>query len=62
VIPVAHMGHWLMAVGFAGPPLTVIGGVLAMAIRERRRDPQSSEARSGNRGNPSSGIGSHTAA
>jgi hypothetical protein len=37
VIPVAHMGHWLMAVGFAGPPLTVIGGVVAMALRERRR-------------------------
>jgi hypothetical protein len=38
VIPVAHMGHWLMAVGFAGPPLTIIGGVVAMAIRERHRD------------------------
>jgi hypothetical protein len=38
MILVAHAGHWLMAVGFAGPPLTIIGGVLAMAIRERRRD------------------------
>ena len=42
MIPVAHMGHWLMAVGFAGPPLTVIGGVSAMAFRERRRDPDAS--------------------
>ena len=38
ILPLAHMGHWLMGVGFAGPPLMVIGGVAAMAIRERRRD------------------------
>ena len=37
-LPLAHMGHWLMGVGFAGPPLLVIGGVAAMAIRERRRE------------------------
>jgi hypothetical protein len=38
VILVAHAGHWLMGIGFAGPPLAIIGGVVAMAIRERRRD------------------------
>jgi hypothetical protein len=32
------MGHWLMGIGFAGPPLTMIGGVLVMMIRDRRRD------------------------
>lgn len=34
---VAHAGHWLMAVGFAGAPLMVISGVVAMAVAERRR-------------------------
>ena len=38
MIPVAHMGHWLMGVGFAGPPLTIIGGVVVIAVRERRRE------------------------
>jgi hypothetical protein len=38
MILVAHAGHWLMGVGFAGPPLAIIGGVVAMAIRERRHD------------------------
>jgi hypothetical protein len=38
VILVAHAGHWLMGVGFAGPPLAMIAGVVAMAIRERRRE------------------------
>jgi hypothetical protein len=27
-----------MGIGFAGAPLTVIGGVVLMALRERRRD------------------------
>lgn len=35
---VAHAGHWLMAVGFAGAPLTVVGGVIVLAVRERRRE------------------------
>ncbi len=35
---VAHAGHWLMSVGFAVPPLMIIGGVIAMALRERHRD------------------------
>ena len=34
---VAHAGHWLMGIGFAGPPLMLIGGVAVMALRERRR-------------------------
>jgi hypothetical protein len=34
---VAHAGHWLMAVGFAGAPLTVIAGIVAIGIGERRR-------------------------
>ncbi len=36
-IPLAHAGHWLMSIGFAGAPLTVIGGVVLLALRERRR-------------------------
>jgi hypothetical protein len=43
ILPLAHMGHWLMGIGFAGPPLMVVGGVAAMAIRERRRDPDRSQ-------------------
>jgi hypothetical protein len=38
MILVAHAGHWLMGVGFAGSPHAITGGVLAMAIRERRHD------------------------
>ena len=34
----AHAGHWLMSVGFAGPPLAMIAGLAALAIREHRRD------------------------
>ncbi len=34
---VAHAGHWLLAIGYAGPPLMVIGAISGIAIRERRR-------------------------
>lgn len=34
---VAHAGHWLSGLAFAFAPLTVIGGLLAVAIRERQR-------------------------
>ena len=34
---VAHAGHWLTTVGFALAPLTVIAGVVALAVLERRR-------------------------
>ena len=33
----AHAGHWLTTVGFAAAPLTVIAGVVAIALAERRR-------------------------
>jgi hypothetical protein len=33
----AHAGHWLMGIGFAGPPLMLIGAIAVMAVRERRR-------------------------
>ncbi len=33
----AHAGHWLTTIGFALAPLTVIGGVVALALAERRR-------------------------
>jgi hypothetical protein len=36
-LPVAHAGHWLMGIGFAGAPLMVIAGVAVLAIRDRRR-------------------------
>jgi hypothetical protein len=35
-LPLAHMGHWLMGVGFASAPLTVIAGIAFIARRERR--------------------------
>lgn len=37
-LPLAHAGHWLMGIGFAGAPLTVVGGIFALAWRERRRE------------------------
>jgi hypothetical protein len=37
-LPIAHAGHWLMGIGFAGAPLTVIGGIAVMAWKERRRE------------------------
>jgi hypothetical protein len=37
ILPLAHMGHWLIGLGFASAPLTVIGGIVAIAIAERRR-------------------------
>ena len=33
----AHAGHWLTTIGFAAAPLTVIGGIVAMMLVERRR-------------------------
>ena len=35
---IAHAGHWLLALGYAGAPLTVIAGIAVIALRERRRD------------------------
>ena len=34
---VAHAGHWLVSVGFAGPPLLVVVALVVMTVRERRR-------------------------
>ncbi|HEX2129140.1 MAG TPA: hypothetical protein VHF58_07975 [Solirubrobacterales bacterium] len=34
---VAHAGHWLETAGFALAPLTVIAGLLALVLVERRR-------------------------
>ena len=33
----AHAGHWLTTIGFAAAPLTVIAGIAAIALAERRR-------------------------
>jgi hypothetical protein len=33
----AHAGHWLSTIGFALAPLTVIVGVVVLAVAERRR-------------------------
>jgi hypothetical protein len=38
MIVLAHAGHWLMGIGFAGAPLTVIAGIAFLAVRERRRE------------------------
>ena len=35
---VAHAGHWLQTIGFAIVPLTVIAGIVALALIERRRE------------------------
>jgi hypothetical protein len=32
----AHAGHWLMSVGFAGPPLLLVAGLVTLTVRERR--------------------------
>ena len=32
----AHAGHWLAAIGFAAAPLTVIAGIAALVVIERR--------------------------
>jgi hypothetical protein len=37
VIVLAHAGHWLTTIGFALAPLTVVAGVAAIALSERRR-------------------------
>jgi hypothetical protein len=34
---VAHAGHWLLTLGYAGAPLIVIAGIGVLALRERRR-------------------------
>jgi hypothetical protein len=41
---VAHAGHWLMSVGFAGPPLAMVAGLAFLAMRERRRDDSGTHA------------------
>jgi hypothetical protein len=39
-IVLAHAGHWLETIGFALAPLTVIAGLVAIALAERRRGRQ----------------------
>jgi hypothetical protein len=39
----AHAGHWLTTIGFALAPLTVLAGVIAIAVAERRRGGRDSE-------------------
>ena len=34
---VAHAGHWLLTLGYAGVPLMVIAAIGLLALRERRR-------------------------
>ena len=34
---VAHAGHWLAGIGFAAAPLTVVAGIVALVVIERRR-------------------------
>ncbi len=37
-VVLAHAGHWLTTIGFALAPLTVIAGIAAMVVLERRRE------------------------
>jgi hypothetical protein len=34
----AHAGHWLANLMYAGPVLVVVGWIAAQAIRDRRRN------------------------
>ena len=34
---VAHAGHWLISVSFAGPPMLLVLALVGMTLRERRR-------------------------
>lgn len=33
----AHAGHWFAALPFFGPVLAISGGLVALAVRDRRR-------------------------
>jgi hypothetical protein len=37
ILVLAHAGHWLTTIGFALAPLTIIAGIAAIALAERRR-------------------------
>ena len=37
IVVLAHAGHWLTTIGFALAPLTVIAGIVAIAVAEGRR-------------------------
>ena len=34
---VAHAGHWLVSLSFAGPPVLLVLALLVMSLRERAR-------------------------
>ena len=33
----AHAGHWLISLSFAGPPLLLVLALVVLTVRERRR-------------------------
>lgn len=37
---VGHAGHWLVGLGFAAAPVSVIAAVIVLAIVDRRRGPR----------------------
>jgi hypothetical protein len=38
VVPLAHAGHVIEAIAFAGPAIVLPIGLAVMALRERRRE------------------------
>lgn len=52
---VAHAGHWLVSLGFAGPPVLLVLALVVMGVRERRREGagEPDDARLGERVSPS---------
>jgi hypothetical protein len=43
-LPLAHAGHWLAQLIYAGPVLVVVGALVVQKIRDKR-DPSRLEAR-----------------
>ena len=41
MLPLAHAGHYLVAMPFVVPPLILIGGLLFLTMRDRRRGGES---------------------
>jgi cytochrome c-type biogenesis protein CcmH/NrfF len=43
VLPVAHVGHWIVYVLYAVPVLIVLASIVFTVVRDRRRGPADQE-------------------